>query len=34
MDVVFEEGKGWNWEEHDHIIESVLTWNDDDAVWE
>lgn len=33
-DVVFEEGKGWDWEgELDHNSDGVLTWNDD-AVWE
>lgn len=33
-DVVFEEGKRWNWE-NDHItIDSELTWNDGDVVWE
>lgn len=33
-DVVFEENKDWNWEEQNDNTESVLTWNDDDAVWE
>ena len=34
-DVVFQENKGWNWEEEtDHQAESVLTWNDDDVSWE
>ncbi|KAL1190680.1 Retrovirus-related Pol polyprotein from transposon TNT 1-94 [Cardamine amara subsp. amara] len=31
-DVVFEETKGWNWEE-DEINEN-LSWSDDDAIWE
>lgn len=34
-DVVFQENKGWNWEEEkDHQAESVLTWNDNDESWE
>lgn len=33
-DVVFEETKGWNWEEDQFHADSELTWNDDDEVWE
>lgn len=33
-DVVFEETKGWNWEEDQHHTDSELTWNDDDMTWE
>lgn len=33
-DVVFEETKGWNWDEEQEHIESELKWNDDDLPWE
>ena len=32
-DVVFEETKGWNWDEEQEHIESELKWNDDDLPW-
>lgn len=32
-DVVFEETKGWDWEE-DHVAEGALTWSGDDLGWE
>lgn len=33
-DVVFEESKGWNWEEERDHTNTELTWSDDDMTWE
>ena len=32
-DVVFEENKGWSWNENAEHTESELKWNDDDLPW-
>ena len=31
---MFEETRGWNWEEDQDNPEVELTWNDDDHIWE
>lgn len=32
-DVVFEETKGWNWDEEQEQCDTELKWNDDDLPW-